>query len=354
MCYNSFVIMDQKVTVFDTTDIRKGDVWLANLDEALAGREPDYMVISHMEPDHSALIASMLERHPDVCLVGNVLTFKLLDQFNPQGIGPNRLVVKDGDTLSLGSHELHFVTAPMVHWPEVMMTYESSEQLLFSADAFGKFGVRNADEPWDDEARRYYFNICGKYGMQVANAMDKVDAFKISQILPLHGPLLAGDICHYVNSYRSWASYVPENDGVFIACASIHGHTLTAMREFAKMLEDRGQEVLLVDLTHADLSKCVEYAFSYKRVVFAACSYDTGVFMPMADYLTHLCAKGFRNHEVAIVQNGSWAPSAAKTMMSKLEGLQQLEYVGEPVTITSALDDKSRAELEHLADQLAK
>lgn len=355
MCYNSYMILDDQVAVFDTTSPRTGTPWLANLEEALAGRLPDFLVISHMEPDHSALIGAMVERYPDLQLVGNALTFKLLDEFNPGGIPARRLLVKDGQTLSLGTHQLTFLTAPMVHWPEVMMTYESSEKLLFTADAFGKFGVREADEEWLCEARRYYFNICGKYGQQVIAALDKACSYDVERILPLHGPFFAGsDVAERVAVYRTWASYEPEERGVFIACASIHGHTLAAMEEFAARLEAEGQTVALVDITHEDIAECVEDAFRYDRTVFAACSYDTGVFMPMADLLTHLCAKGFRGRKVALVENGSWAPSAARTMRAKLEGLPDIAFIGDPVTIRGALDDTARAGLKVLADQVAR
>lgn len=354
MCYNSYAILDEKVAVFDTTSPRTGSTWLENLQGALDGRQPDYLIISHMEPDHSGLIGTMVERYPDVQLVGNTMTFKLLDEFNPGGVPARRLLVEDGSTLSLGTHHLTFITAPMVHWPEVMMTYESSEKLLFTADAFGKFGVREAAEEWLCEARRYYFNICGKYGQQVIAALDKACSHDVDRILPLHGPFFAGDdVAERVALYRTWASYQPEEKGVFIACASIHGHTLAAMEEFAAALEAEGQTVALVDITHEDIAECVEDAFRYDRTVFAACSYDTGVFMPMADLITHLCAKGFRNRKVALVENGSWAPSAARTMRARLEGLPDITFIGEPVTIRGALDDTSRLSLKTLADQVA-
>ncbi len=354
MCYNSYLIKDESVALFDTCDQRRADAWLANLEEGLAGREPDYLIISHMEPDHSALIAEVAKRYPQVQLVGNARTFKLLDQFNPQGIDAQRKVVADGETLSLGAHELTFMTTPMVHWPEVMMTYESTDKLLFSADAFGKFGVREAQEDWDCEARRYYFNICGKYGTQVTSALNKACEHEIAAILPLHGPMLTDDLSHYVEKYRVWSSYEPEDKGVFVACASVHGHTLAAMRAFAKELEGRGQKVQFTDLTHEDVAEAVEDAFRYDRMVLAACSYDAGVFPPMADFLTHLRIKGLRNRKVALVQNGSWAPSAVKTMKAQLEDLKDIEFIGEPVTIKGALNSESKAELDALADAIVK
>ena len=356
MAYNSYVILDDKIAVMDTADSRVTEQWLENLDAALAGRKPDYLVIQHVEPDHSGSIAALIEKYPEVTLVGNAKTFVLLGQFYPAlaDFG-SKLTVKEGDTLSLGSHTLQFTMTPMVHWPEVMMTYEQSEKLFFSADAFGKFGTLDTDEDWACEARRYYFNICGKYGVQVQNVLKKAAALDISMILPLHGPLLKENLSYYLGLYDTWSRYEPESKGIFIACASIHGNTLKAAERFKEMLEAKGAEkVSLSDLTRDDLAEAVEDAFRYDRMVLMASSYDAGVFPVMEDFLCHLKAKTYQKRRVAVIENGSWAPSAGRVMKSYLEQMKNIELVGETVTIKSTLTPETEQKLEALADELVK
>lgn len=354
MAYNSYVILDDKVAVMDTADHRVTPIWLGNLEFALAGRKPDYLVIDHVEPDHSGSIAALLEKYPGTVLVGNAKTFQFLDQFYP-GLGGERLTVKEGDTLSLGSHTLTFMMAPMVHWPEVMVTYESSEKLLFSADAFGKFGTLDTEEDWACEARRYYFNICGKYGVQVQALLKKAAALDIQKILPLHGPLLKENLSYYIGLYDTWSKYEPENKGIFIACASIHGNTLKAAERLKELLEERGAEkVSLSDLTRDDLAEGIEDAFRYDRLVLMSASYDGGVFPVMEDFLCHLRAKTYQNRKVAIVENGSWAPSAGRVIKGYVEQLKNITLVEPVVTIKSALNAESEAKLVELADALTK
>lgn len=354
MAYNSYVILDDKVAVMDTADHRVTPIWLGNLEFALAGRKPDYLVIDHVEPDHSGSIAALLEKYPGTVLVGNAKTFQFLDQFYP-GLGGERLTVKEGDTLSLGSHTLTFMMAPMVHWPEVMVTYESSEKLLFSADAFGKFGTLDTEEDWACEARRYYFNICGKYGVQVQALLKKAAALDIRKILPLHGPLLKENLSYYIGLYDTWSKYEPENKGIFIACASIHGNTLKAAERLKELLEERGAEkVSLSDLTRDDLAEGIEDAFRYDRLVLMSASYDGGVFPVMEDFLCHLRAKTYQNRKVAIVENGSWAPSAGRVIKGYVEQLKNITLVEPAVTIKSALNAESEAKLVELADALTK
>lgn len=354
MAYNSYVILDDKVAVMDTADHRVTPIWLGNLEFALAGRKPDYLVIDHVEPDHSGSIAALLEKYPGTVLVGNAKTFQFLDQFYP-GLGGERLTVKEGDTLSLGSHTLTFMMAPMVHWPEVMVTYESSEKLLFSADAFGKFGTLDTEEDWACEARRYYFNICGKYGVQVQALLKKAAALDIRKILPLHGPLLKENLSYYIGLYDTWSKYEPENKGIFIACASIHGNTLKAAERLKELLEERGAEkVSLSDLTRDDLAEGIEDAFRYDRLVLMSASYDGGVFPVMEDFLCHLRAKTYQNRKVAIVENGSWAPSAGRVIKGYVEQLKNITLVEPVVTIKSALNAESEAKLVELADALTK
>ena len=354
MAYNSYVIIDDKTAVMDTADHRVTDKWLANLEDALAGRTPDYLVIDHVEPDHSGSIAALLAKYPDVTLVGNAKTFRFLDQFYA-GLTDKRLTVKEGDTLALGSHTLSFMMAPMVHWPEVMVSYESSEKLLFSADAFGKFGTLDTEEDWACEARRYYFNICGKYGAQVQALLKKASALDIKMILPLHGPLLKDDLSYYIGLYDTWSKYEPENKGIFIACASIHGNTLAAAEKLKEMLEARGAEkVSLSDITRDDMAEAIEDSFRYDRLVIMSASYDGGVFPVMEEYLCHLKDKTFRNRKVAVVENGSWAPSAGRVIKGYLEQLKGIELVEPMVTVKSALTPETEAKLAELADALTK
>ena len=354
MAYNSYVILDDKVCVMDTADCRVRDQWLANLKNALNGRAVDYLVVQHVEPDHSANIAALMAEYPDMKVVGNAKTLTMLGQFyHIPGLGFNFITVKEGDTLELGSHTLKFFMTPMVHWPEVMMTYEESEKAFFSADAFGKFGALDTDEDWACEARRYYFNIVGKYGAQVQAVLKKASALDIKMILPLHGPMLTENLDYYLNLYNTWSSYQPEEKGIFVVCASIHGNTLTAAEKFCNMLEERGAEkVVLADLSREDWAECVEDAFRYDRLVLMAASYDGGVFPVMEEFLMHLRDKTYRSRTIAMVENGSWAPSAARVMKSYVEKFKDITLVEPVVTIKSSLDIESEAKLKELADAL--
>ena len=355
MAYNSYIIFDEKIAVMDTVDPRGAVQWLENVTEALAGKAPDYLVIHHMEPDHAGSIQLLAERYPDMKLVGNKKTFTLLGQFFPGlPLPEDRLVtVGEGSTLSLGSHSLTFFLAPMVHWPEAMVSFESSEGVLFSADAFGKFGVRHADEDWTCEARRYYFNIVGKYGGPVQTLLKKLAGADVKIICPLHGPILTENLGFYIGKYQLWSSYRPEDEGVTIACASIHGHTLHAAKVLAEILEKKGaKKVSLFDLSRDDMAEAVEDAFRYGKLILAAASYDAGVFPPMDDFLHHLAAKAYQNRTVGYVQNGSWAPSAAKTMKAVVDTMKNITQVEPVVTITSALKDADIPALEALADAI--
>ena len=355
MAYNSYIIFDEKIAVMDTVDPRGAVQWLENVTEALAGKAPDYLVIHHMEPDHAGSIQLLAERYPDMKLVGNKKTFTLLGQFFPGlPLPEDRLVtVGEGSTLSLGNHSLTFFLAPMVHWPEAMVSFEQSEGVLFSADAFGKFGVRHADEDWTCEARRYYFNIVGKYGGPVQTLLKKLAGADVKIICPLHGPILTENLGFYIGKYQLWSSYQPEDEGVTIACASIHGHTLHAAKVLAEILEKKGaKKVSLFDLSRDDMAEAVEDAFRYGKLILAAASYDAGVFPPMDDFLHHLAAKAYQNRTVGYVQNGSWAPSAAKTMKAVVDTMKNITQVEPVVTITSALKDADIPALEALADAI--
>lgn len=353
--YNSYVILDEKVVVMDTVDARATEEWFKNLENALNGRTVDYLVVSHMEPDHAANIQALAERYPNMQVVGNAKTFQLLSQFFSIDISSRAITVKEGDTLNVGSHTLQFFMAPMVHWPEVMVTYEQSEKILFSADGFGKFGALDTEEDWDCEARRYYFNIVGKYGMQVQALLKKAARLDIQMICPLHGPILKENLAHYLNKYDIWSSYRPEDEGIFIAYASIHGNTAKAIKKFAEMLKEKGApKVSLCDLTRDDMAEAVEDAFRYDRLVLAACSYDGGVFPCMEEFLHHLKAKNYQNRKVALIENGSWAPSAGKVMRSLLEGMKNITIYDEFVNIRSTLKEDSTAAMEALADALVK
>ncbi|SET19032.1 Flavorubredoxin [Pseudobutyrivibrio sp. C4] len=340
--YNSYVILDEKVAVMDTADPRVTDQWLANLDKELAGRTPDYLVVSHMEPDHSGSIKVFLEKYPDTIVVGNAKTFTMMAQFMNASIFENRKhVVAEGDKLSLGSHELTFIMAPMVHWPEVMVEYESTEKVLFSADGFGKFGALDVDEPWIDEARRYYLNIVGKYGASVQGLLKKAANLDIQTICPLHGPVLTENLGYYINLYDTWSSYKPEEEGVLVACASIHGNTKKAALELVDKLKANGTKVQFIDLTRESLSEAVARAFYWDKMVCCACTYDGGLFPPMQDFLHHLTAKAYQNRKVAFVENGTWAPQAAKCMKAILEPMKNMEFVEPVVSIKSTLQDSS-------------
>lgn len=353
--YNSYVILDDKTAIMDTVDKRGMKDWENNLLNALDGRNADYVIIQHMEPDHAGSLARLIELFPEITVVGNAKTFVMINQFFENINIKNSLTVKEGDTLNLGSHTLTFVMAPMVHWPEVMVTYESSEKVLFSADGFGKFGAlsltENAD--WACEARRYYFNIVGKYGAPVQTLLKKASALDIKTICPLHGPVLSDNLEHYLDLYNTWSSYQPESKGVFIAYASIHGNTAYAAEQFAEMLRNKGVDnVVITDLSRCDIAEAVEDAFRYDRMVLAAASYDAGVFPIMQDFLHHLQAKAFQNRTVGLIENGSWAPTAAKTMRNILETMKNITIVEPVVTIKSVLKQTDIPALDQLADAL--
>ena len=356
MSYNSYLIDDEKIAIMDTADRRKGEEWKANLKAALGDRQPDYLVAHHMEPDHSALIAWMLETYPGLQLVCSAQAAKMLSNFfegfNFEG---RVMTVKEGDTLSLGKHELKFITAAMVHWPEVIMSYDSTDKVLFSADGFGKFGALvNETDDWACEARRYYFNICGKYGIQVQNVLKKAATLDIQTICPLHGPVLKGEaLAEAVKLYDTWSKYEPESEGILIAYASIHGGTAVAAERLAEILNKKGaKKVVVSDLSRSDMAEVIEDAFRYPTVVVAASSYDGGVFPVMHDFLYHLQIKNYQKRRFGIVENGSWAPSAGKVMRSMIEGLKDCEIVEPMVTIRSRMKSADEAQLEQLADSL--
>ena len=353
--YNSYVVLDEKTAVFDTVDAHKTDEWLANVKEALNGRVLDYIIVQHIEPDHSGSLAAAIEAFPNAQIVGNAKTFQLLPQFFDVDIENRKMVVKEGDELSIGSHTFTFYMAPMVHWPEVMMTYEKSEKVFFSADGFGKFGALDFDDPegWACEARRYYFGIVGKYGMPVQTLLKKAGALDIEKILPLHGPVLpmpGDELSYYINTYNTWSSYEPETHGVFVAYASIHGNTAKAAEKLAEMLEAKGEKVAIADLCREDMAECVEDAFRYDRMVLCASSYDAGVFLPMHDFLTHLTYKTYQNRKVALLENGTWGPTAAKTMKGIIENWKNVEILDPVVTIKTTMKESDIPNIEALAD----
>ncbi len=353
VAYNSYVILDDKITIMDTVDKRACKEWLANLDEVLGGKKPEYLVVQHMEPDHAASIQVLAEKYPDVKIVGNAKTFGMINQFFDFDISGREVTVKEGDTLELGSHTLTFVMAPMVHWPEVMVTYESSEKVLFSADGFGKFGTLDTDEEWDCEARRYYFNIVGKYGAQVQALLKKAAGLDIEIICPLHGPILTEDLGHYIGLYDTWSSYKPESEGVFIAYASVYGNTKQAAEALADMLKEKGVKVSIADLSRDDWAECVEDAFRYDRLVVASPTYDGGIFTTAHEFIEHLKAKTYRNRKVGIIENGTWAPMAGKKIREAFESMKDIEIVEPMVTIRSAVKPETLEQLKALADALA-
>lgn len=351
--YNSYVILDEKVAVMDTVDARKTDEWLANLDSALGGRDVDYLVVSHMEPDHASNIQALAEKFPGMQVVGNAKTFSMISQFFDIDLTGRSMTVKEGDSLSLGSHTLTFYMAPMVHWPEVMATYESSEKVFFSADGFGKFGALDTEEDWACEARRYYFNIVGKYGAQVQALLKKAAALDIQIICPLHGPILKENLGYYIEKYDTWSSYRPEDEGVLVACASIHGNTAKAAAKLAEILEAKGaKKVVLTDLARCDIAEAVEDAFRYDKMVTLCATYDGGLFPCMEEFLQHLKSKAYQKRKVALVENGSWAPMAAKLMRGIFEGMKEIEVCEKTVSIRSAMKADTVKELEELADEL--
>lgn len=355
MAYNSYVILDDKVAVMDSVDSAVTETWMKNLEEALHGRTVNYIVVQHMEPDHSGSLMQLIEKYPEMKIVGNAKTFQMIGQFFNMDIEDKKVIVAEGDTLELGSHTLHFMMAPMVHWPEVMVTYESNEKVLFSADAFGKFGTRDADEDWACEARRYYFNIVGKYGMQVQMLLKKAAELDIQTICPLHGPVLTENLDYYIDKYQTWSCYEPEDKGIFIAHASIYGNTAKAAEKLKEILEEAGEEkVVIADLCHEDMHEAVEDAFRYDRVVLAAASYDGGVFPPMAEFLHHLKMKNYQKRTVALMENGSWGPTAGRVMKAELEGMKSMEIMESVITIKSAMKPENVEQMKELAKLLVK
>lgn len=353
--YNSYVILDDKIAVMDTVDERKTDEWFSNLTEVLEDRQPDYLVISHLEPDHSSNIERLAVRYPDMKLVGNAKTFQMLPQFFDMDFSERSIVVKEGEELSLGTHKLVFYMAPMVHWPEVMVTYEATEKILFSADGFGKFGAieLTKDKDWACEARRYYFNIVGKYGEPVQQLLKKAAGLDINMICPLHGPVLKDNLGYYIGLYDTWSRYEPENKGVLIAYASIHGNTAKAAYELADMLKKAGEDKVVVsDLSREDMAEVIEDAFRYDRMILCAASYDGGVFPCMQDFLLHLQSRAYQNRTVGMVENGSWAPCAARVMRNIVDTFKNITVVEPVVTIKSTVKESDKAALSSLAQAI--
>lgn len=353
--YNSYVIMDDKIAVMDTVDARKTGEWLSNVETELGGRTPDYLVISHLEPDHSGSIQAIAEKYPDMKFVSNAKVFAMLPQFFEMDLEGKKVEVTEGDTLELGSHTLTFVMAPMVHWPEVMVEYESSEKVLFSADAFGKFGALDTDEDWACEARRYYFNIVGKYGAQASALLKKAAGLDIQTICPLHGPILKENLGYYIDKYVTWSSYQAEDEGVLVAYGSIHGNTGKAAKKLGEILEAKGaKKVVVSDLSREDMAEVIEDAFRYDKLVVCCATYDGGLFPVMQDFLYHLKHKNFQNKKVAFMENGSWAPMANKKMQEAFEGMKNMTLCENTVTIRSTMKDADIEKMEALADELLK
>ena len=351
--YNSYLIKDEKNVVIDTIDKRKTDEWIENLERELDGEDVDYLIVSHLEPDHAYNIEILSRKYPNMKIIGNNKTFALLPQFfNIEDLENRKIEVKEGDTISFGKHIMQFIMAPMVHWPEVMMEYEQTEKILFTADAFGKFGTLDCDEDWACEARRYYFNIVGKYGMQVQSLLKKVSNLKINTICPLHGPILKENLEYYINKYDIWSSYKPEDEGIFIACSSIHGNTLEAGRYLETALKNQKKNVFFIDLTRDDFSQAVAKAFQYSKLIVMSSSYNAGVFPPMENFLNNLKSRNYQKRKVAIVENGSWAPSAGKTMKSIMQEMKDIDIIEPIITIESTMKEKNKKELEELSKNI--
>ena len=353
MSYNSYVILDEKIAVFDTVDANFTHEWLENLEKALEGRTPDYLIVQHMEPDHSANIDSFIKAYPNAKLVASPKAFAIMDNFFCGIDNGKKMIIENGSTLSLGKHNLTFIFAPMVHWPEVIFTYESYEKILFSADAFGKFGALDLDDVWDDEARRYYFGIVGKYGVQVQNALSSATKFEISKICPLHGFVLDENINHYIDKYLIWSSYAPEEDGIVIAYTSIYGNTKKAVMILYEMLRERGcDKVITLDLSRAEWSETVASAFRYSKLVLATTTYNSGIFPPMRHFLDHLRERNFQNRTIGFIENGSWAPTAHKIMKAKLSECKNINYLNTLCTIRSTPNNENISQLSKMADEL--
>ena len=356
MSYNSYLIKDEKNVILDTIDEKVTDIWQKNLEKELEGKKPDYLIISHMEPDHAYNIGKIAKKYPEMKLVGNQMTFNIFSNFfSDIDLSKRKVIVTEGDILDIGKHKLQFFMAPMVHWPEVMVTYEQTEKILFSADGFGKFGSLEHDEEWDCEARRYYFGIVGKYGEQVQALLKKAATLDIKMICPLHGPILKENLEYYINKYDIWSKYEPEEEGIFIAVASIYGNTLEAAKEMAKILEEKGaKKVVVSDLSREDWAEAIEDAFKYSKLIVASSSYNMGIFPPMEHFLRHLNARNYQKRTVGIIENGSWAPSAGRGMKAILEGMKDIKIVEPMVTIKSRMNEENRINMEKLADEMLK
>ena len=354
MAYNSYAIIDERIAIMDAVDVGFTDEWLANIEQALCGRAPDYIVVQHMEPDHSSSLMHFLNKYPEAVTVASKAAFVMMRGFFGTDLSDRRIIVGEGDTLSLGKHTLTFVTAPMVHWPEVIVTYDSTDKVLFSADGFGKFGALDVEEDWACEARRYYIGIVGKFGAQVQALLKKVSALDIEIICPLHGPVLKENLGYYINLYDIWSSYRPEEEGVAIAYTSVYGNTKRAVELLAAALEKRGVKVAVSDLARCDMAEAVEDAFRYSKLVLATTTYNGDIFPFMREFINHLTERGYKNRTVALIENGTWAPTAARVMRSMLEGSKDITYTEGTVKILSALTEKNEKELEALTDELAK
>ena len=355
MAYNSYAIIDEKIAVMDTVSADFGEKWFAKLQDALGGRKPDYLIIHHMEPDHSANIDKFISAYPEAAVVGNAKTFAMIDQFFGSGLCKNKLAVKNGDTLSLGRHELTFLFAPMVHWPEVMMSYDGADKALFSADAFGKFGALDCqDKEWDCEARRYYMGIVGKYGMQVQAVLKKAAMLDIKMICPLHGPVLTGDLSHYMSLYDIWSSYGVESEGVCIAYTSVYGNTKKAAELLAKKLEERGCKAAISDLARCDMAEAVEDAFRYGKLVLATTTYNADIFPFMRQFIDHLTERNYQNRTLGFIENGTWAPAAAKIMKAMFEKSRNINYIDTTVTLRSAMTEENAEAIDRMAEELCR
>ena len=353
MAYNSYLIKDEEYVIFDTVDEKVTGQWLQKLSEELDGESPDYLIVSHMEPDHAYNIGILAEKYPDMKIVGNQITFNILSNFFDIDLSKRKVIVSEGDILDIGKHKLQFIMAPMVHWPEVMMTYDQTDKVLFSADAFGKFGALDVDEEWDCEARRYYFGIVGKYGDQVQALLKKAANLDIKTICPLHGPVLKENLEHYIEKYQTWSSYEPEEDGIFIACSSIYGNTLKAANKLAEILKEKGnKKVVVADLTREDWAEAVEDAFRYSTLVVASSSYNMGLFPPMEHFLNYLKERNYQKRKVAIIENGSWAPSAGRCMKKMLQEMKNLDIIEPTITIKSTMNEQNVEEMNKLAQGL--
>ncbi len=354
MSYNSYLIKDEKNVVMDTIDRNVTEKWLQNLERELEGEEVDYLVISHLEPDHAYNIGLLVEKYPNMKIIGNSVTFNMLPNFfKIKNLEERKMVVKEADTINIGKHTLQFFMAPMVHWPEVMVTYEQSQKILFSADAFGKFGALEFEDEWDCEARRYYFGIVGKYGNQVQALLKKASNLDIKMICPLHGPILKENLSYYIGKYDIWSKYLPEDDGVFIACASIYGNTMEAAKKMAQIQKEKGaKKVALTDLAREDMAEAIEDAFRYDKIILAAASYNAEVFPPMQQFLNHLKGRNYQNRKIAILENGSWAPSAGKCIKEMIGSMKDIELIEPQVTIKSRMNEENIKQMEQLADNI--